>query len=590
MTVIAVTFQASTVVETLVDEKVARIRMMMRMSGLKGWAYWTVTYCFWGLVVLFQGWLFLLITTFSVLPSGYRISVFAATDGGVQFVLFLLYGLTLTSLCFLLSSLLGNLVTARTIMTVFKLFLAILGGQMSPIFTDSAVPPAAMTIVSLFPPFGLLRAVLSMTDYAAQTVDPVRDASPTLGWAAVVEGRSPVGEVLVIFLLEAPLFLLLTYYFDQVSGTFGVHRHPLFFLGLSSHPAAALSAPDEEQGAGRPDDVAEEAARVAGMESLPVHQQDAVIVRNLRKVFPGHPPKVAVGDLTMGIRRGECVGFLGPNGAGKTTTINMLCGFFQPTRGTAFVEGLSITSEMERVYTIMGVCPQHDIQWGLLSPRQHLLFYARLKNIPSRDLEAEVKRSLGAVNLLDRINDPVNTFSGGMKRRLSVAMSLIGGPLVCYLDEPSSGLDPASRRQLWRCIDKAKESRTIMLTTHSMEEAEGLCDRLGMFVGGELQCVGAPQELKMRFGDKINLTVTMAPGTDQTEWLDGVVRGISDVAHCTYQLDKQHKYELPAHGVALGKVFAEMLKAREDGRVVSFGITSATLEDVFIKMAAKVNC
>mmetsp|Transcript_15168 Transcript_15168/g.38033 ORF Transcript_15168/g.38033 Transcript_15168/m.38033 type:complete len:997 (+) Transcript_15168:4616-7606(+) len=586
MTVIAVTFQASTLVETLVDEKVARIRVMMRMSGLKGWAYWLVTYCFWATIILSQGWLYLLIVTYSVLPFGYRVSIFIFTDGGVQFILFFLYGLTLASLCFLASALIGNVVTARTLMLCFKVMLGIVGGQLSPVFTDPAVAPFVKTIVSLFPPLGLLRAVLSMTDYAAKTVDPVKDSSPMLEWPAVLEGRSPVGEVMLIFLFEAPLFLLLTYYLDQVSGNFGVHRHPLFFLGLS-YALPPQQVHDPENTAGRPKDVEEEEARVATMNGLPAYQQDAVLIHGLRKVFPGHPPKAAVQNLTVGVKRGECMGFLGPNGAGKTTTINMLCGFFQPTQGTANVEGLNITSQMERIYTIMGVCPQHDIHWGLLSAKQHLLFYARLKNIPSTELEQSVKVALGAVNLLDRMNEPVHTFSGGMKRRLSVAMSLIGKPLVCYLDEPSSGLDPASRRQLWRCIEQSKASRSIMLTTHSMEEAEGLCDRVGIFVGGELRCIGAPQELKMRFGDTLNLTVTTTTANDHTSWLEDTVRQISDKANCTYRLDKQHKYELPANGVSLGKIFSTLIQAREDGKVLSFGITSATLEDVFIKIATK---
>jgi len=471
-------------------------------------------------------------------------------------------------------------------MIAFKLFLGILGGQLAPVFTNASVPPAVKTLVSLFPPFGLLRAVLDMIAYSAKTVDPVLDSSSTLEWPAVVEGRSAVGEVMLIFLIEAPLFLFLTYYMDQVSGTFGVHRHPLFCFGLNYKPPVVEQDDSEAAAGGRVlEDVKEEAKRVTNMEGRAVFERDAVTIHGLRKVYAGKPPKVAVQSLTMGIKRGECMGFLGPNGAGKTTTINMLCGFFQPTQGSATIEGLSILTEMERIYTIMGVCPQHDILWDLLSPRQHLLFYGRLKNIPRADLEQAVRTSLIAVNLLDNIDKPVGTFSGGMKRRLSVAMSLIGMPLVCYLDEPSSGLDPASRRQLWMSIQKAKASRSILLTTHSMEEAEGLCDSLGIFVGGEIRCIGAPQELKMRFGDTFVLTVTTTTANDQSEWLAGAVRDISDKAHCTYHLDKQHKYELPGQGVSLGKIFATMIKAREEGKVLSFGITSTTLEDVFIKIA-----
>jgi len=115
-----------------------------------------------------------------------------------------------------------------------------------------------------------------------------------------------------------------------------------------------------------------------------------------------------------------------------------------------------------------------------------------------------------------------------MKRRLSVAISLIGSPIICYLDEPSTGLDPASRRLLWQAIKNANKTRTILLTTHSMEEAEGLCDRMGIFVGGRLRCIGAPQELTMRMGGTLILTVTTTAGAgDQVhEWVDSAIRGV----------------------------------------------------------------
>ncbi|KAJ1484399.1 P-loop containing nucleoside triphosphate hydrolase protein, partial [Baffinella frigidus] len=200
-----------------------------------------------------------------------------------------------------------------------------------------------------------------------------------------------------------------------------------------------------------------------------------------------------VRSLDLGIRRGECFGMLGPNGAGKTTTINMLVGFFRPSAGDAMVEGLSIRTQMDSIYALMGVCPQHDLLWNTLTAREHLHFYGTLKNLKGPKLREAIESALKSVNLMDVIDAKAGTFSGGMKRRLSVSISLIGMPLVCYLDEPSTGLDPASRRMLWSCIKEAKQSRAIMLTTHSMEEAEGLCDRLAIFVAGELRCVGEPQ-------------------------------------------------------------------------------------------------
>lgn len=222
----------------------------------------------------------------------------------------------------------------------------------------------------------------------------------------------------------------------------------------------------------------------------------AIMLHHLRKVYPtrnGNPPKVAVHDLSLGIERCECFGLLGPNGAGKTTTLRMMEGFLDPSSGFAVIEGYSIGADMDSIYSMMGACPQHDLLWQGLSGREHLLFYGRIKNLSGITLHRAVDDGLRSVNLFSVGDDLVSTYSGGMKRRLSVAIALMGDPLVVYLDEPSTGLDPSSRRLLWDVIKKARLDKAVVLTTHSMEEAEALCDRLGIFVGGRLRCVGNPK-------------------------------------------------------------------------------------------------
>lgn len=190
-----------------------------------------------------------------------------------------------------------------------------------------------------------------------------------------------------------------------------------------------------------------------------------------------------------------------------------------------------------RRYTLMSVCPQDNLLWESLTGEEHLYcpplaldgfsppssvvskslcryFYGRLKNLQGAALDAAVDEALQSVNLAEQATRQKlsGEYSGGMKRRLSVAISLIGNPLVVYLDEPSTGLDPASRHQLWEAILKAKKNRTIILTTHSMEEAEVLCDKIGIFVAGELRCYGAPQQLTHRYGSNYSLTATVNPG------------------------------------------------------------------------------
>merc|ERR1712036_63230 len=169
-----------------------------------------------------------------------------------------------------------------------------------------------------------------------------------------------------------------------------------------------------------------------------------------------------------------------------------MTGLFSPTSGTGLVDNYSILNDMQNIYAEMGICPQHNILWGELTAESHQYFFGRLKGQKGAALKNEVKRNLEAVNLAtpELRNRGAAGFSGGMQRRLSVANSIVGNPSVVYTDEPSTGLDPASRRQLWDVISKAKGDKSIILTTHSMEEADVLCDRVGIMANGELQCIG----------------------------------------------------------------------------------------------------
>jgi ABC-type multidrug transport system ATPase subunit len=186
-------------------------------------------------------------------------------------------------------------------------------------------------------------------------------------------------------------------------------------------------------------------------------------------------------------------GLLGPNGAGKTTLISILTGLYPPTSGDAFLAGFNVHTEIEKIYQNIGVCPQHDILWEDLSVEDHLYFYARIKGVSPKDEKAAVTASLETVSLTDFRTRTAKGLSGGEKRRLSIAIALIGFGKVIFLDEPTTGLDPEVRRLIWEIINKAKQGRTIILTTHSMEEAEVLCQRIGIMSKGALRCLGVSE-------------------------------------------------------------------------------------------------
>jgi len=209
---------------------------------------------------------------------------------------------------------------------------------------------------------------------------------------------------------------------------------------------------------------------------------------------------VALNNFSLCLLKGECFGLLGPNGAGKTTLISILTGLYSPTDGYAWVSGYDIRNEIDYVHRNMGVCPQHDILWDDLTCIDHLLFYARLKGIDSKNEMAHVNKILQDVGLSDSATKMAKQLSGGMKRRLSIGISLVGDSPILFLDEPTTGLDPETRRYLWTTIQNAKAGRCIILTTHSMEEADVLSTKIAIMSNGSLKCIGDQMHLKNKFG------------------------------------------------------------------------------------------
>ncbi|KAB1222272.1 ABC transporter A family member 1 [Morella rubra] len=238
-----------------------------------------------------------------------------------------------------------------------------------------------------------------------------------------------------------------------------------------------------------------------------------IYLRNLRKVYPRgmhHDAKVAVQSLTFSVQPGECFGFLGTNGAGKTTTLSMLCGEESPTDGTACIFGRDICSNPKAARRHIGYCPQFDALLEFLTAQEHLELYARIKGVPEYQICDVVMEKLVEFDLLKHADKPSFALSGGNKRKLSVAVAMVGDPPIVILDEPSTGMDPLAKRFMWEVIShlSTRQGKTaVILTTHSMNEAQALCTRIGIMVAGRLRCIGSPQHLKTRFGNHLELEV-----------------------------------------------------------------------------------
>lgn len=220
-------------------------------------------------------------------------------------------------------------------------------------------------------------------------------------------------------------------------------------------------------------------------------------IRGLTKRFKN---KIAVDKLNLSIKEGELFSLLGMNGAGKTTTIRMLSCLIQPTDGDAFLMGKSILSNTNQVKKITNVSPQETAVAMNLNVRENLELMAKIYGIDNKQAKIKAQQKLDEFKLNEVAKDKAKTLSGGMQRRLSIAMALISEPKILFLDEPTLGLDVLSRRELWGLIKQLKEKMTIILTTHYMEEAEALSDRIGIMTKGVLKELGTVKELIEKTG------------------------------------------------------------------------------------------
>jgi len=226
--------------------------------------------------------------------------------------------------------------------------------------------------------------------------------------------------------------------------------------------------------------------------------KSAIEIKELRKDFG---EVTAIERLDLEVAEGELFGLLGPNGAGKSTAINILCGLLEPTNGSVKVEGYDVRKESRKIKELIGVCPQEMGVFPYLTGRENIEFFGNMGAVPKKELKERVDGLLEKMSLTEDADRRVKTYSGGMKRRISLVMALVNNPKIAFLDEPTTGMDPQSRRAVWEFLKGISgDSKTIILTTHYMEEAEYLCDRVGIIDHGKLIALGKPSDLMREHG------------------------------------------------------------------------------------------
>ncbi len=307
--------------------------------------------------------------------------------------------------------------------------------------------------------------------------------------------------------------------------------------------------------------------------------QSAMKAEHLTKKFGD---LTIVDDLNLEIKHGEVFGFLGPNGAGKTTSIKMMTGLLQPTSGRVLFNGAELVSMQKRK---IGICPQELVLWEALTCRENLTFMGKMYGVEKRVLENRVDELLDYLSLTDKADQAASKLSGGMKRRLNIALSVVHHPEIVFLDEPSAGLDPQTRQLLWDFIRalRDKEGKTVILTTHVMEEADALSDRVAIIDHGKLLLLDTPDALKktMGKGDVVELQL------EDIAMNNAIVQRVStlDGIEEAYEL----KDRVAVRALNAPSKLPELIGVIEGvgGSVCDVTIRGNTLEDVFIYLTGR---
>ena len=233
--------------------------------------------------------------------------------------------------------------------------------------------------------------------------------------------------------------------------------------------------------------------------------EEFLIVKNLHKNFGEFK---AVDDVSFSIQKGEIFGLLGPNGAGKTTTIRMLSSVLDPDSGDISIGGYSMRSDAAKVRSLIGVCPQELALYEDLSAMDNMVFFGRMDGLDKKTAREEAVAHLTLMGLQERAKDKISKFSGGMKRRVNLAIALMGKPEMVFMDEPTVGVDPQSRNNIYETIEGIRDKgTTILYTTHYMDEADRLCERIAVMDGGKIIALDTPYNLKQQTGDPEHVTL-----------------------------------------------------------------------------------
>ena len=561
-------FVPSTYIVFVVRERELKSKHLQIISGVQIIPYWLSNYIF--DFICF----FIVSVIMALIIYAYGNTAFTGENFQVVILIFIMFGLAVIPFTYICSFLFDSHSTAQNVIIMIYLvsgvFLVLLTFILNLFPSTQSINDNYLRhIFRLLPNYCMSDTIFRLSFLTGTT---------TSRWDNNISGYN-----FAYLLWEIPVYSALTILIEWCL----MNRE---FLSLYAGDYVSLPPPVpteiarmvEERDTERDSDVDAEKERIKSGKA----EGELVTLSGLRKIYHGSG-KIAVRDLYFSIPKNECFGFLGVNGAGKSTTLKILTGDELPLGGYAKLGGYNIAENPEKVRQLMGYCPQFDALHDLMTAEEHLEFYARIRGVPE-DKVSELVQYLIKRLTLDQDNQhtrPAGTYSGGNKRKLSVAIALIGNPPIVFLDEPSTGMDPVSRRFMWDFISSTMEDRAVILTTHSMEECEALCQRIGILVLGSLKCLGSAQHLKSKFGSGYQIDMSLEEARFIPGIRDFIKRNfISEEIECFGSNIKFRIQPTDDKGF-LAKTFTLIEENKPQLGIRDYSVGQTALEQIFLQFA-----
>jgi len=315
---------------------------------------------------------------------------------------------------------------------------------------------------------------------------------------------------------------------------------------------------------------------------------EALIAHHLTKYYGSFK---AVDDISFRVHDKECFGLLGVNGAGKTTTFGMLTGDLMMSSGNAYIKQSDVRGSLRKFQEHVGYCPQFDALIDTMTGREMLTLFCALRGVPTLMIRSIVHFMIDVADLTPHADKMTQSYSGGNKRKLSLALAMVGNPRVLYLDEPTAGVDPSARRKIWNTLMRAQKDigSAVILTSHSMEECEALCQRLCIMVNGRFRCIGSTQHLKSKFGQGFTVLIKLNALEDEQRQLEPLMTDMENIFGRHIILRENHQNLLHFHVTDTSLRWSTLFEIVDDlSKRYGFEdvlVSDTTLEQIFLAFA-----